>query len=165
MKAEDNRMDDLFRERLRDFAPEPSPEVWKRVSESLARKRSVRRMILYRWGSVAALLLLALITGVLFFREPPELPLTGKSPAPRLPGNILPQGTKDNLVTAEKRESDRPKELKGVYPEKRDHASANVEIQDSLNSEPVRIEFASVAGETKAELPFTILPVRAGNEF
>jgi hypothetical protein len=165
MKPEDNGIDDLFRERFRDFAPVPSPEVWSRIGESLDRKKAVRRMILYRWSGVAALLLLALITGVLLTREPATLPVAEKLPALRAPESILPQRPGGKMETAGIREPRRVNDSKATIAENSKPAAAGTETPAIPLPEAVRIEFASVAGPAESGMPPPELLVREDGDF
>ncbi|HPT30717.1 MAG TPA: hypothetical protein PLW67_02705 [Prolixibacteraceae bacterium] len=70
MNLKDNHLDELFRERLGNFTPEPPAGVWGRIQEELDRKKRVRRILFYRWAGAAAVLFLALLAGVLL---PPNL--------------------------------------------------------------------------------------------
>jgi hypothetical protein len=74
MSLEETKLDDLFRERLKNFAPEPPPDMWNRISMATDRKKAVRRMIIYRWMGAAAVLLLALVTGILVTLNDSTLP-------------------------------------------------------------------------------------------
>lgn len=92
MNLPDNHLDDLFRERLKDFSPEPPPGMWERIQGELDRKRKVRRVIFFRWAGVAAVLLIGIITGILM---PP-----GKDSSPVMtgPGKMvtLPKAVPDS---------------------------------------------------------------------
>jgi len=81
MNWEENKLDDLFRDRLEQFSPEPPPEMWERIQAGMARKKRTVRLTIFRWASVAAILLIAVITGVLVTnRQPGET-------IPAVPGN------------------------------------------------------------------------------
>lgn len=70
MNRDDNRLDDLIRNRLEHFSPEPSPQVWERVQGSLSHKQKRERPQWFRWAAAAAVLLAALVTGILFMELP-----------------------------------------------------------------------------------------------
>jgi hypothetical protein len=75
MRLEDNKLDDLLREKLKNFAPEPPSDLWNRISKEMDRKKAARRMIIYRWMGAAAVLLLAMVTGILVTLNDSTLPV------------------------------------------------------------------------------------------
>ena len=63
---EDKNMDKAFREKLENFSVEPPAHLWDGIQGQLAAQRSGKRMVLYRWAAVAALLMLAFLAGWYF---------------------------------------------------------------------------------------------------
>ncbi len=82
MNNTDNKLDELLRSRLEQFTPEPPPGVWEKVQAGLAASERKKRVIWLRWVAVAAVLLIALTTGILTLRENQvELPQVAVKPA------------------------------------------------------------------------------------
>lgn len=89
----DERFDGLFRGRLEHYTPEPPPGVWERVEATLSEKKKPAGLFPYRWAAAAAVLLIAMISGLLFndhFRDTTRqtasetavtAPLSGETPA------------------------------------------------------------------------------------
>ncbi len=70
MNENNHKLDELFRSRLEQFSPEPPPELWEKD----------------RWAAVAAVLLIALTTGILTLRPTTEkLPQIAAQPAESTP--------------------------------------------------------------------------------
>jgi len=85
--TDDQKLDDLFRERLEQYSLEPPPGVWQGILRELEQKKPSRRIVFLRWSAVAALFLLAITTGVLVFdKQSPEI-------LPKPSGNISSQST------------------------------------------------------------------------
>jgi hypothetical protein len=93
MNLEENKLDDLFREKLINFAPEPPTDMWNRISKEMNRKKSARRIIIYRWMGAAAVILLAMITGILVTQNDTTLPV--KDISKQISTN--PKGSTENL--------------------------------------------------------------------
>jgi Outer membrane protein beta-barrel domain len=163
MNQEDNRLDDLFREKLQHFAPEPSLEVWDRILEAMDRKKAVRRMILYRWISVAAVLLIAMITGVLVINDHPLPPAAKKSLSVAAPEKIPPGETTGHNTGAGKKgtilkaEFTKPVQRKQVTPV-RGKMPDNVQATLPERNDFPAIVSVPLAGKTSPELPATALP-------
>ena len=69
MKERKN-IDRLYQEKFRDFAPEPSPELWNNIAGKLKEKDRKKPFIIPVWiklGGVAAVL--ALVLGGYFFSQ------------------------------------------------------------------------------------------------
>ena len=65
-----NNLDKLYQEQFKDFAPPPNPEVWQRIEASLNEKKNRRIIpIWWRFGGIAAILILGLLTFSLFFSK------------------------------------------------------------------------------------------------
>lgn len=62
----DDRFDGLFRGRLEHYTPEPPSLVWERVEATLSEKKKPAGLFPYRWAAAAAVLLIAMISGLLF---------------------------------------------------------------------------------------------------
>lgn len=63
---EDKNMDKAFREKLDGFNAEPPAHLWDGIQGQLTAQRRGKRMALYSWASVAALLVLAFLAGWYF---------------------------------------------------------------------------------------------------
>ncbi len=64
-------IDELFRERFRNFEATPSPQVWENIQSELQKKKKDRKVIPLWWkmGGVAALLALLLTVGDYVFND------------------------------------------------------------------------------------------------
>ncbi len=62
---EEQRLDDLIRGKLENYAPVPPGRVWERIAAGLESPGRVRRFRFVGWAAAAALLLAALLTGLL----------------------------------------------------------------------------------------------------
>lgn len=65
MIGDDNKLDKMLKNRLEQYMPEPSPEIWENIRKGVAAQQRPRRLFYYRLIPAAAVLLFALITGVL----------------------------------------------------------------------------------------------------
>ena len=68
---EDKNMDNAFRKKLEGFETEPPAYLWDGIQGQLAAQRRKKRIALYSWVSVAALLVLAFLAGW-YFNESAE---------------------------------------------------------------------------------------------
>ena len=66
-------MDELLRNRLEQFSAEPHPRVWHGIQAGIATVKKSRRIVYLRWLSAAAILLLALISGILLIDRQNEV--------------------------------------------------------------------------------------------
>lgn len=66
MKEKENNMDNIFREKLKEFREEPPVYVWDNIQATLSGQRRKKRMVWYSWSAVAALLVLAFLAGWYF---------------------------------------------------------------------------------------------------
>jgi hypothetical protein len=74
-----DRMDELLRNRLSQYSAEPPERVWEGIRSGMAAAKSRRRIVYYRWLSAAAVLLVAIITGISLWNQPQEIsPLTSE---------------------------------------------------------------------------------------
>jgi len=71
MKEEKNNMDKIFREKLEGFREEPPAFVWDNIQANLSEMRRKKRIAWYSWSAVAALLVLAFLSGW-YFNETAE---------------------------------------------------------------------------------------------
>lgn len=71
MMKEENNIDKLFREKLKDFSETPPAFVWEGIKDTMAAGRRSKRMAAYSWSAVAALLVLAFVAGW-YFNESSE---------------------------------------------------------------------------------------------
>ncbi|MGM0621075.1 MAG: outer membrane beta-barrel protein [Bacteroidota bacterium] len=69
---EDKNMDNAFRDKLEGFKAEPPAYLWDGIQGQLATQRRKKRIALYSWVSVAALLVLAFLAGW-YFNESAEM--------------------------------------------------------------------------------------------
>ena len=136
MSLEENKLDDLFRERLKSFSPEPPPDMWNRISKEMDRKKNVRRMIVYRWMGVAAVLLLAMITGILVTQNDSTLPV--KDISKQI--SLKPEEKSENLQDQKTIEIDRNK----------------VEVNRNKSSETVAHKTARVKSHSKADSVYPV---------
>lgn len=110
MNRNQDPIDELFRSRLEHYSPEPPPRVWDRLSSHLEEKALKARPVYYqwsRWAAAAAVLLVALVTGLLVSRSPQTpsgtagtdvIPIAPETPAVTTAPGI--RGT-ENLSVAE----------------------------------------------------------------
>lgn len=103
MNRNDKAWDEQFRNRLEHYAPDPPPGVWERIAPELAVTGKPARPHWYRWAAVAAILLVALVTGLLVLqdpRQPHDFAETALTPSPgTTPGE--PSGAIATDVTAD----------------------------------------------------------------
>jgi hypothetical protein len=94
---EDKNMDNVFREKLEGFKTEPPAYLWDGIQGQLAAQRRKKRIALYSWVSVAALLVLAFLAGWYFNesaeKQVPQMAGTEKV-SPEEKSNIGEQGEK-----------------------------------------------------------------------
>ena len=69
----EQRMDELLRNRLEQFSAEPPPRVWQGIQAGIAPAKKSSRVVYLRWLSAAAVLLLALISGILLIDQQNEI--------------------------------------------------------------------------------------------
>jgi hypothetical protein len=90
-------MDNVFREKLEGFKTEPPAYLWDGIQGQLAAQRRKKRIALYSWVSVAALLVLAFLAGWYFNesaeKQVPQMAGTEKV-SPEEKSNIGEQGEK-----------------------------------------------------------------------
>ncbi len=60
------KIDDLFRNKLSGLTEEPPSDIWNNIQDQLILRRRKMRTAIYRWTAVAAILVLALISGWYF---------------------------------------------------------------------------------------------------
>lgn len=103
MNRNDKAWDEQFRNRLEHYAPDPPLGVWERIAPELAVTGKPARPHWYRWAAVAAILLVALVTGLLVLqdpRQPHDFAETALTPSPgTTPGE--PSGAIATDVTAD----------------------------------------------------------------
>ena len=63
---EEKNSDKIFRDKLENFSVEPPAHVWSGIQEQLAQKKKLRRVVIIRWISAAAAILLAFLGGWYF---------------------------------------------------------------------------------------------------
>lgn len=91
----EDRWDELLREKLEPYSAPPPERVWQGIRARLAPGKKSVRVVYLRWAMAAAVLLLALITGVLLNgpstdREPgmaEQVKTTPVTPEPVIPGS------------------------------------------------------------------------------
>jgi opacity protein-like surface antigen len=69
----EQRMDELLRNRLEQFSAEPHPRVWQGIQAGIAPAKNSSRVVYLRWLSAAAVLVLALISGILLIDRQSEI--------------------------------------------------------------------------------------------
>ena len=87
-------IDRLFQEKFKDFEAIPNDDVWDNIEAKLKEKKKKRRVIpiWWRYAGVAALLLLLITVGSLYFNE------TGNSPVNNNPENQVVDKKTDNTL-------------------------------------------------------------------
>jgi hypothetical protein len=94
---EDKNMDNAFRDKLEGFKAEPPAYLWDGIQGQLAAQHRKKRIALYSWVSVAALLVLAFLAGWYFNesaeKQIPQMAETEKV-RPEEKSNIGEQGEK-----------------------------------------------------------------------
>ena len=60
-----DRLDDLIRYKFSSYSPAPPGEVWRKLQSGLLKEEKPVRRLWYRWAVAAAVLLAAMITGLL----------------------------------------------------------------------------------------------------
>lgn len=69
----EKRMDELLRKRLEQFSAEPHPRVWQGIQAGISPVKKSSKVVYLRWLSAAAVLLLALISGILLIEKQKEI--------------------------------------------------------------------------------------------
>ncbi len=89
MREEEN-MDKVFREKLEGYATEPPSHLWDNIQGQLTEQRRLRRMVVYRWVAVAALLVLAFLGGWYLneSRDIPDSPEFAEKELTQTPGKV-----------------------------------------------------------------------------
>jgi hypothetical protein len=73
MRKGEERMDELLRKRLEQFSAEPPERVWQGIRTGIGPAGARGKLVYIRWSAAAAVLLLALISGLLFIDRSGEL--------------------------------------------------------------------------------------------
>lgn len=66
MTDEEKNIDTIFREKLEGFQVNPPPGLWDEIQNNLIKQHKNRRLVIYRWIMVAAMLAIALFGGWFF---------------------------------------------------------------------------------------------------
>ncbi|WP_298237145.1 outer membrane beta-barrel protein [uncultured Algibacter sp.] len=92
--SEKKHIDRLFQEKFKDFEATPNDKVWDNIEAKLKEKKKRRRVIpiWWRYAGIAALLLLLITVGSLYFNE------TGNSPVNNNPENQVVDEKTDNTL-------------------------------------------------------------------
>lgn len=115
MNIDDHKLDDLFRQRLSEYSPEPPPGAWGRIEEGLGHRKL--RLLWIRRLSAAAVLLLAVTTSLVLWNagdraiteqvaeQPAGEGASLRSESPSQPGNstltaTLPAAVENRASTA-----------------------------------------------------------------
>mgnify|MGYP006295605569 CR=1 FL=1 len=132
---DDRNMEKAFREKLENFSVEPPAHLWDGIQGQLAAQKSKKRMVLYRWASVAALLVLAFLAGWYFSSD------TTLQPAGEMAQNeTIPA----NESTAENEETTKPYD-------REDQANKN-------EKQPAQLTEASRAENVKSKIATPAVP-------
>jgi hypothetical protein len=70
MRNGEERMDELLRKRLEHYSVDPPEQVWLRIQSGIQPDKPSRRLFYYRWMAAAAVLLLAVISGIWILDKP-----------------------------------------------------------------------------------------------
>ncbi len=73
MKDGDNRMDELLRNRLEQFSAQPPFRVWQGIRTSIHLGKSPNKTLYIKWLAVAAVLFVAMVTGILLNNNVKEI--------------------------------------------------------------------------------------------
>ena len=93
MRNGEERLDELLRNRLEQFSAEPPERVWQGISAGIAPAGARRKLIYLRWLAAAAVLLLALISGLLFIDRSDELqPSFAEQNSQAIENDVVPSG-------------------------------------------------------------------------
>ncbi len=99
MRNGEERMDELLRKRLEQFSAEPPERVWQGIRTVMAPAPARGRLAYLRWVSAAAVLLLALISGLLFIDRSVELqPSFAEQDKPAIEKEVVPSAKPSSPV-------------------------------------------------------------------
>ncbi len=91
MRNGEERMDKLLRNRLEQFSAEPPERVWQGISAGIAPAGTRGKLVYLRWSAAAAVLLLAMISGLLFIDRSGELqPSFTEQIMPAIENDVVP---------------------------------------------------------------------------
>jgi len=104
--SDKKNIDQLFKDRFKDFEAEPSAEVWKNIQSQMAEKKEDRKVIPLWWklGGVAALLALLLTVGNAVFNPFGDSPAIVNESIENTTENndpILTNGEENRIATEE----------------------------------------------------------------
>lgn len=127
MRNGEERMDEWLRDRLEQYAPDPPDRVWQGVRAGLATPGPGNRLIYLRWLAAAAVLLVAVVTGILLIGPPESLQPTvteqvsGPEIFRALPSETIPEAVVDPaeapVLLAAEDPGSRPSSLTASAPE------------------------------------------------
>ena len=140
MNLNEEKLDDIFREKLEGFTKAPSPESWENIRLQLISKRKKGRILIYRVLAVAAVLALAMIAGWVFYGHQtlqPNQPLVEKA-IPKTPPS-RPETPESNTESIKENQNvatartDKSKNKMGNRPSV-NYYTATSEKQEALKS-------------------------------
>ncbi len=97
---ENLNMDKIFRDKLDGFVEEPPAYVWDGIQSQMASRRRSKRIAIYSWVAVAAMLLLAFVAGW-YFSQPAEetIPRIAEKESVKITNEVIP-GEQKNVHPA-----------------------------------------------------------------
>lgn len=143
-------IDSIFKEGLRDFAPQPSPHLWDGIARKVAANRQKRRAAIIWWSAAASLAVLMTVGGALFLRPGNQTQNTMVvADTQLLPG---PDDAGSSLSAASEEPVQNPIANDGLVTlaQSVPHQSVGAVQSDAVDSRPVRYSMVTSAYRPKA---------------
>ncbi len=129
MRNGEERMDELLRKRLEQFSAEPPERVWQGIRAGIAPAGTRGKLVYLRWSAAAAVLLLALISGILLIDRYGELqPSFTEQNRQAIENDVVPSVKSSPSVTASPESADAIAQI--AKPETGIHTDASSAISD-----------------------------------
>lgn len=154
MTGEEKRMDELLRNRLEQFSAQPPERVWQGIRASVAQGKTPVRRLYLRWLAAAAVLLLAVVTGILVEYNQNQLsPVITEQLPPASQRNISTPDADRNIEAVELTAAEMPVVEQKATTLRKQIAAKNELVQvvdETRRSEWQMTTLRSIAAELKS---------------